>query len=251
MRRGPWIVRPVVGALLLARGLCERCPLPGRACRRSPSRVPVVVRQRPPPPRDAGVVPDDCSRMLPVGELVAVLGLPLDSVVVRTTVGVPAPSVGRLERIDCAYSGTAAAGPDSGKAPARDQRGRLHDACRRPRAVEAQRRGRGRRAPRPAPVGTASGVLVERRRRGAADRPLRLGHASRSTCPTGRCPGKQRPRTCSSISPGGCCRRWRAPRPRRPRARHAPPGPPAAGAPWGRPGAGGPDLGWAACCGWG
>jgi hypothetical protein len=64
---------------------------------------------------DAGVVPDECSRILPVDQLVAVLGLPLNSIVVRTTVGVPAPSVGRVERMDCAYTGTAPAGPDSGR----------------------------------------------------------------------------------------------------------------------------------------
>jgi hypothetical protein len=64
---------------------------------------------------DAGVVPDDCSRILPVDQLVAVLGRPLNSIVVRTTVGVPAPSVDRVERMDCAYTGTAQAGPDSGK----------------------------------------------------------------------------------------------------------------------------------------
>ena len=54
--------------------------------------------------RDSGVVPDDCSRLLPVDELVALLGLPLDSIVVRTTIGVPAPSVGRTERLTCSYT---------------------------------------------------------------------------------------------------------------------------------------------------
>lgn len=55
---------------------------------------------------DQGSVPDDCSRLLPAADLGALLGLPLDTVAVRTTVGVPSPSVGRTERLDCAYTGT-------------------------------------------------------------------------------------------------------------------------------------------------
>lgn len=110
---------------------------------------------------DAGVVPDDCTRILPVDQLVAVLGLPLNSIVVRTTVGVPAPGVGRVERMDCAYTGTAPAGPDSGK--------RLlainAAAYTTPAAARAQwmlNTAGEDGARRDAPVGSASGVLVER-----------------------------------------------------------------------------------------
>jgi hypothetical protein len=60
------------------------------------------------------VVPDDCARLLSVGDLGALLGLPLDTVAVRTTMGVPSPSVGRTERLDCAYTGTAG-GPAAGR----------------------------------------------------------------------------------------------------------------------------------------
>jgi hypothetical protein len=56
-------------------------------------------------PNDPGI-PDDCERIMPTGDLIAVLGLPLGSVAARTTVGVPAPSVGRIERVTCRYSGT-------------------------------------------------------------------------------------------------------------------------------------------------
>lgn len=63
---------------------------------------------------DQGMVPDDCSRLLPAADLGALLGLPLDTVAVRTTVGVPSPSVGRTERLDCAYTGTAG-GPAVGR----------------------------------------------------------------------------------------------------------------------------------------
>ena len=59
---------------------------------------------------DTGVLPTDCERLLKVADLGALLGKPLDSVAVRSTVGVPAPSVGRTERLDCAYTATGPAG---------------------------------------------------------------------------------------------------------------------------------------------
>lgn len=52
-------------------------------------------------------MPDDCVRILAPEDLVAVLGLPLGSVAVRSTAGVPEPSVGRVERIACRYTGIA------------------------------------------------------------------------------------------------------------------------------------------------
>lgn len=54
-----------------------------------------------------GSVPTDCGRMLTVEDLNALLGLPLGSVGVRTTIGVAEPSVGRTERVACRYSATA------------------------------------------------------------------------------------------------------------------------------------------------
>jgi hypothetical protein len=54
---------------------------------------------------DEGVIPDDCTRLLATADLNALLGLPLDSVTVRSTRHVAAPSVGRTERIACDYSG--------------------------------------------------------------------------------------------------------------------------------------------------
>jgi hypothetical protein len=53
---------------------------------------------------DQGRLPDDCTRLLTVNDLGALFGLPLDSVAVRTTIGVPAPSVGRTERLACQYT---------------------------------------------------------------------------------------------------------------------------------------------------
>lgn len=57
-------------------------------------------------PQKVGVLPDDCPYVLSAGDLGAVFGLPLDSVAVRTIIGIPMPASGRTERIDCTYSGT-------------------------------------------------------------------------------------------------------------------------------------------------
>lgn len=62
---------------------------------------------------DEGLVPDDCTRVLPPDVVEAVLGLPLGTVTVRTTMHQPAPSVGRTERVVCRYTrtGTGGGGP--------------------------------------------------------------------------------------------------------------------------------------------
>jgi len=57
---------------------------------------------------DQGAIPNDCERLLRSSELNALLGLPLDTVAVRTTQGVPEPSVGRTERVACHYTGKGA-----------------------------------------------------------------------------------------------------------------------------------------------
>ncbi len=54
-------------------------------------------------PVDQGRLPDDCTRVLAGNDLGALFGLPLESVTVRTTIGTPAPSVGRTERLGCQY----------------------------------------------------------------------------------------------------------------------------------------------------
>ncbi len=55
-------------------------------------------------PVDQGRLPDDCTRVLAGNDLGALFGLPLESVGVRTTIGTPAPSVGRTERLACQYT---------------------------------------------------------------------------------------------------------------------------------------------------
>lgn len=88
--------------------------VPGLAACVSPGE-PVPVPRFADPTAVAGVapgvpvddvgIPDDCERIMPTADLVALLGLPLDSVAVRTTIGVPEPSVGRVERVACRYTG--------------------------------------------------------------------------------------------------------------------------------------------------
>jgi hypothetical protein len=55
-------------------------------------------------PLDQGLLPDECTRVLGGNDLGALFGLPLESVAVRTTIGTPAPSVGRTERLACQYT---------------------------------------------------------------------------------------------------------------------------------------------------
>lgn len=55
---------------------------------------------------DQGRLPDDCTRLLAGNDLGALFGLPLESVAVRTTIGTPAPAVGRTERLTCSYART-------------------------------------------------------------------------------------------------------------------------------------------------
>lgn len=109
---------------------------------------------------DKGVVPDDCARLLPAADLGALLGLPLDTVAVRTTVGVPSPSVGRTERLDCAYTGT-----PGGPAVGRPLLGVNAAAYTDPAAAAEHWRlnaGAEEGTRRSLSIGAASAVLIER-----------------------------------------------------------------------------------------
>lgn len=139
---------------------------------------------------DQGAVPDRCEPLLGTADLGALLGLPLDSVELRTTVHVPQPAVGRTERIACRYTGAGSV------------KGTLLDldvsAYADPRAASEQWRVNvesedGER--REVPLGSASAVLVERPREavlrvvhGASnltfllpDRPLPVGRSPADT----------------------------------------------------------------------
>jgi hypothetical protein len=108
------MVSKIVGVALLAAATISCASASGQP---APLPVPTFAGPAAPPPgaavpADSGL-PDDCERLLAVDDLGALLGLPLDSVAVRTTIGVPAPSVGRTERLACRYTG-AAGGPQRG-----------------------------------------------------------------------------------------------------------------------------------------
>jgi hypothetical protein len=126
----------IAGAVLLAGGA---------GCAGPPSRVPVptfpaasatptIVAAA--GPALVGHLPADCEQMVGRDELPMLFGLPVDSVAVQTVQGVPAPSVGRLERLDCTYTVADPGTPQQGvvlqmtvglfadAAAARDQHGR-------------------------------------------------------------------------------------------------------------------------------
>lgn len=109
------------------------------------------------PASESGVVPDDCGRILGAPDLEAVLGLPLGSVGVRTTIGVPAPSVGRTERVSCGYTRTG-----EGSRSLLDINA---SAYRDPEAALAQWRinvDAESGEPREVPLGSAPGALFEK-----------------------------------------------------------------------------------------
>lgn len=152
------MVTAVAMALFMAAG-CAADPEPG-------TRVPTF----PPGARtsasaggvlDDGKVPDDCARLFPDSALGAWMGMPLGTVIVRTTIGVPSPSVGRIERVDCEYRGTAG-GPARGKMLLKLNAGAFTDseAAYKQWRTNADNEDGTRRD---VPIGAASAALVERR----------------------------------------------------------------------------------------
>src|SRR4051794_38563829 len=65
-----------------------------------PGAAPVTSA---PPPRNS-ILPTECDQVLPSDQLPNYLGLPLGTVRVNALRDVPAPSVGRLERLTCNYT---------------------------------------------------------------------------------------------------------------------------------------------------
>ena len=163
MRRGPWIVRPADRRHARpARGLLRRA-----RARPEPADVPRLRRRlrlrRGLDRRTTRVWSRTTARgSSPSTSSSPCSGCRSNSIVVRTTVGVPAPSVGRVERMDCAYSGTAPAGPRQRQArcsrstrpPTRRPPPPARSGCSTPRARTA-RTATSRSAAPP-------GVLVER-----------------------------------------------------------------------------------------
>ena len=98
-----WRVRSLCGAVVVTTAT---------ACGSGPVVVPVPAfdPMKPTPtsaPAEAAAgddLPVDCGPLLGPDEVSALFGLPVDSVVVRTVLGAPSPSVGRLERLTCTYA---------------------------------------------------------------------------------------------------------------------------------------------------
>lgn len=158
--------RGIVGAaaFALVAVLCTACGGPPPEPTTLPTFPPSTTSAAAGAPTgpDDGDVPDDCARMLAPADLGALLGLPLDSVDVRTTIGVAEPSVGRTERVACRYTGSAA-GPARGTALLELNVSAYTD----PDAASKQWRTNadvedGTRTEMP--IGDASAVLVERPR---------------------------------------------------------------------------------------
>lgn len=161
-------MRRVAGGRALARALPALAVLAlGAACGVSdaaPTELPTfpVVSTEPSVQTDVrdGLIPDDCEQLLGVADLNAVLGLPLDTVAVRTTIGVAEPSVGRTERVACRYSGT-------GSGPVHGQRLLDINAAAYTDSDAADRQWRRNAdaedgARRDLPIGSAGAVIVER-----------------------------------------------------------------------------------------
>jgi hypothetical protein len=154
-------VRPAIGAIFALLAGCSSAAAPGPGLPTFPGPEGGSASAAASRAADVGVVPDDCARILPADQLVAVLGLPLNSIVVRTTVGVPAPTVGRVERMDCAYTGTAPAGSESGRRLLAINAA-AYTTVAAARAQWTLNTAGEDGVHRDEPVGSASGVLVER-----------------------------------------------------------------------------------------
>jgi hypothetical protein len=107
-----------------------------------------------------GALPNDCARILSVADLEALLGMPLGSVEVRTTIGIPQPAAGRTERVACQYTSSAGGRPrgsallDVNASAFTDA-----DAAAKQWRINADAEDGGRRE---LPIGSASAVLLER-----------------------------------------------------------------------------------------
>jgi hypothetical protein len=105
--------RTIILALIVITGvLLTACAAP---------RKPVAVPEFPPPApavtasRAAGPTILDCDGLLSADEATVLLGLPIDGVAVTSIQGVPAPAVGRVERLGCTYSAIVPSWPVRGE----------------------------------------------------------------------------------------------------------------------------------------
>jgi hypothetical protein len=149
----------VAMTLIMTGGCTTSEPEPGTAVPTFPPNTHTSTSSGGAP--DDGKVPDDCERVFPDSALGAWMGMPLGTVGVRTTIGVPAPSVGRTERLDCEYTGLPG-GPARGMVLLKLNAGAFTD----PDAARKQWRTNADSedgAHRDISIGDASAVLIERR----------------------------------------------------------------------------------------
>ena len=207
MRRGPWIVRPADRRHShSARGLLEQRPyrpepadVPGfrrrfglgrlldeRGLRRRPGRLLADTSRRPARRRARAAAQQH--RRAHHGRRARADGRPG-----RTRWTAPTPAPHRRA-------------PKAASACSRSTRPPTHGR-RRPRAVDAQHGGRGRRAPRR----TGRQRLRGARRAAGGDvarGPVRLGHRHARAAQPAAARREHGRRACSSTWRGGCCRRW-------------------------------------------
>lgn len=168
-RRDPRPIRPwaprvavlaAVSALVLLLAGCGSGPSAGTPPIPTFPGPGAAVSTSTPPPR-AGILPTDCNQVLASDQLPNLLGLPLGTIKVTALRDVPAPSVGRLERVTCNYTSTG--GPS---APPNETLVLkvLTSGYTTPQAAEAQSQvnrdvqASSGIAPEPVPLGTAEAV---------------------------------------------------------------------------------------------
>ena len=112
--RGGRILPALVLALLTVLAGCSSGPSAGTPTIPSFPGPGAAAPTSTVPSRDT-LVPTDCNQLLSKDDLPNLLGLPLGSIGVADLRDVPAPNIGRLERVTCTYSSTGGpAAPPSG-----------------------------------------------------------------------------------------------------------------------------------------
>jgi hypothetical protein len=147
-----------LAAAAMALAACSASPLESTEVPKFPTADTTASAA---PGADEGVLPNDCAKILSVADLEALLGLPLGSVDLRTTLGVAEPSVGRTERVVCQYTASAG-GRARGRTLLDVNASAYTDAAAAAKQwrINADAEDGGRRE---LPIGSASAVLLERR----------------------------------------------------------------------------------------
>jgi hypothetical protein len=147
-----------LAAAVLALAGCSASPLESTEVPTFPTSADATALAAPGP--DDGALPNDCAQILPVADLEALLGMPLGSVDVSTTLGVPQPLAGRTERVACQYTSSAGQARGSSLLDVNASAFTDADAAAKQWRINVDAEEGGRRE---LPIGSASAVLFERR----------------------------------------------------------------------------------------